>query len=74
MNFSNRITAKLHDLTVVLLLPLFFAFVGLWTSIGLVSGAELWMYSLAIIAVAIAGKVGGSAIAARLTGMGPRQA
>ncbi|MEX2030614.1 MAG: cation:proton antiporter [Anaerolineales bacterium] len=72
--FVRGISQKLHDMTVVLLLPLFFAFVGLRTSISLVRGAEMWMYSLGIVAVAIAGKVGGSAIVARLTGMEPRQA
>lgn len=71
--FVHALTEKLHDLTVVLLLPIFFAYTGLRTSVGLVSGLELWFFCGIIIAVAIAGKLGGSAIAARLSGMGPRQ-
>jgi Kef-type K+ transport system membrane component KefB len=72
-SFVQALTEKLHDLTVVLLLPLFFAYTGLRTSIGLVSGLEMWFFCGLIIAVAIAGKLGGSAVAARLSGMGPRQ-
>jgi Kef-type K+ transport system membrane component KefB/nucleotide-binding universal stress UspA family protein len=65
---------KLEDLTVVLLLPIFFAFTGLRTSIGLVQGAEMWSYFGFVLLIACAGKFGGSAIAARLTGLGWREA
>ena len=67
--FVHALTEKLEDTAVVLLLPLFFAFTGLRTSIGLVSGVEMWFYCGLIIFVAIAGKFGGSTIAARITGM-----
>jgi len=67
--FVHDLTAKLEDVTVVLLLPLFFAFTGLRTRFGLVSGAELWLYCAVIVAVAVLGKFGGSAVAARVTGM-----
>ena len=59
---------RFHDLMVILFLPLFFAFTGLRTSIGLISG-DLWLYCGLIIAVAVLGKLGGSALAARTTGM-----
>lgn len=72
--FVDALTDKLQDLTVVLLLPLFFAFTGLRTRIGLVDGAEMWMLCGLVILVAVAGKLGGSAIAARATGMGWREA
>jgi Kef-type K+ transport system membrane component KefB len=71
--FVRALTERTEDLVVVLFLPLFFAFTGLRTSINLVSGPELWFYCLLIIAVAIAGKLGGSMLAARLTGMGWRE-
>jgi len=64
---------KLGDLVVVLLLPAFFAFTGMRTQIGLVHGAEEWAICGVIILVASLGKFGGSAIAARLTGLGWRQ-
>jgi len=65
----HAITEKLHAFTVVLLLPLFFAFTGLRTRIGLVEGLEMWGYAALILLVAVAGKWGGSALAARGTGM-----
>jgi Kef-type K+ transport system membrane component KefB len=65
---------KLEDLTVVFLVPLFFAFAGLRASLGLVQSGSLWGYTLLIIAVAIAGKLGGCGITARLTGMRWREA
>jgi Kef-type K+ transport system membrane component KefB len=71
--FVHALTGKLEDLTVVLLLPLFFAFTGLRTRIGLVDGAEMWIFCGLVILVAVAGKFGGSAAAARLTGMTGRE-
>ncbi|HUD14639.1 MAG TPA: cation:proton antiporter [Terracidiphilus sp.] len=65
----HALQEKFESVTVVLLLPLFFAFTGLRTSIGLVKGAEMWAYCVAIVAVAIAGKLGGSMAAARAAGI-----
>jgi Kef-type K+ transport system membrane component KefB/nucleotide-binding universal stress UspA family protein len=70
----HGLTEKLEDLTVVFFLPLFFAFTGLRTRIGLVEGREMWLYCGLIILVAVAGKFGGSTISARLTGLGWREA
>ncbi len=61
---------RLETLTTVLLLPLFFAFTGLRTQIGLLADAEGWLLCLAIMLVAIAGKFGGGTLAARWTGIG----
>lgn len=72
--FVHAVTEKLEDATVVLLLPLFFAFTGLRTRIGLVQGAEMWAFCLLIVAVAVAGKFGGSTLSARATGMAWREA
>jgi len=72
--FVHALTEKLEDVTVVLLLPLFFAFTGLRTRIGLVEGAEMWMFCGLIVLVAVAGKWGGSSLAARATGMPWREA
>lgn len=71
---ARQFTHKLEDLVTVLLLPAFFAFTGLRTQIGLVSTIEEWLTCLLIIAVATAGKIGGTLVAARLTGMGWRTA
>lgn len=72
--FVHALTEKLQDVTVVLLLPLFFAFTGLRTAIGLVEGAEMWAFCALIVLVAVAGKWGGSSVAARVTGMPWREA
>lgn len=72
--FARELESRLHDLTVVLLLPIFFAFTGLRTRLELVSGAEMWAYAALVLVVAVAGKFGGSAAAARLTGMTWREA
>jgi len=72
--FVHDLVAKLEDVTVIFLLPLFFAFTGLRTSIGLVSGAEMWLYAGLILFVAVLGKFGGSALAARATGLPWREA
>jgi len=60
---------RLETFSSVLLLPLFFAFTGLRTQIGLLADWQSWLLCAGIIAVAIAGKLGGSMIAARFTGM-----
>jgi len=51
------------------LLPLFFAFTGLRTQIGLLNGWDDWLMCAVIILVAIAGKLGGSMLMSRWTGM-----
>jgi Kef-type K+ transport system membrane component KefB len=67
--FRHVITNKIEDLTVVLLLPLFFVFTGLRTQIGLLNTPELWQTCGLIVALAVAGKFIGSAIPARLSGL-----
>jgi Kef-type K+ transport system membrane component KefB len=52
------------------LLPLFFAFTGLRTQIGLLNDWQGWLLCIGIITVAIAGKFGGASLAARVTGLG----
>jgi Kef-type K+ transport system membrane component KefB len=71
--FVESVQHKLESVTVVVLLPLLFAFSGLRTSIGTVQGS-VWIYAVVLIAVAILGKFGGSAVAARMTGIGWRDA
>ena len=70
----EALTERLHDVMVVLLLPLFFVFTGLRTTLTLISGGSMWGICAIVIFVAIAGKLGGSAIAARATGMSWRDA
>jgi Kef-type K+ transport system membrane component KefB len=67
--FRHRISQRLQAFSSVLLLPLFFAFTGLRTQIGLLHDFEGWSICLLITAVATVGKLGGTAAAARFTGM-----
>jgi K+:H+ antiporter len=71
--FVKALQSKLESLTVIALLPLFFAFSGLRTNIGLVYG-RLWFYVLLVIATAIVGKIGGSMLGARVGGVSWRNA
>ncbi|HEV2379317.1 MAG TPA: cation:proton antiporter [Terriglobia bacterium] len=66
--FVRYILDKFETPTVVLLLPLYFAFTGLRTSVRLIKGPGMWLLCAAIVLVAIAGKLGGSMIAARAAG------
>lgn len=67
-NFRRIIIDKVEDVSVSLLLPLFFVFTGLRTEIGLLNTPGLWLTCGLIILVAIVGKFGGTAIPARLLG------
>ena len=51
---------QLRAVLTILLLPAFFAFAGIRTEIGLLSGWEAWLACVFIILVATAGKVGGT--------------
>ena len=66
--FRKTLTSKIEDVSLVILLPLFFAFTGLKTQIGLLNDAYDWFVCGLIIFVAVAGKVGGSVAAAKFTG------
>ena len=72
--FTRYLLHKFESVTVVLLLPLFFAYTGLRTRIGVGGGRAIWFYSAIVIVVAITGKLGGSMFAARLAGMPWREA
>lgn len=68
INFRNLITEKIEDVSLVLLLPLFFVYTGLRTQIGLLNEPHLWMICGIIVLLAISGKFLGSALAARFVG------
>jgi Kef-type K+ transport system membrane component KefB len=68
LHFRNLFIEKVEDVSLVLLLPLFFVFTGLRTQIGLLNDIYLWQTCAVIIAVAVIGKFVGSAIAAKVMG------
>lgn len=66
--FRHWLIARIEDVSLVILLPLFFAFTGLKTQVGLLNNGALWLVCGLIILVAVVGKFGGSLVAARFTG------
>ena len=65
---ERMFSGSIEPLVTALLLPLFFAFSGLRTSIHLISSLDLILQALLILAVAVVGKGVGSAVAARMMG------
>lgn len=69
---AEQIRIRTEDVVVVLFLPVFFAFTGLRTRLGLVESSTDWLMMALIILVATVGKFGGSALTARAVGLGWR--
>jgi Kef-type K+ transport system membrane component KefB len=63
--FAHTLAARVREPVTLLLMPAFFAFTGMRTELRLVAGWESWLFCLAIVSVAMAGKVGGTYLAAR---------
>lgn len=68
--FRHDLVVRMENFTSVLLMPLFFAFSGLRTHIGMLNDTKGWLICIIIVVVATAGKLGSSMFAARLIGMG----
>lgn len=66
--FRELLTEKVEDISVLLILPIFFALTGLRTQIGLLNESHMWGTCGLIIFVAVLGKFAGSAGAARMVG------
>jgi Kef-type K+ transport system membrane component KefB len=66
--WQTAVRTRLDMLVSVLLLPLFFALTGMRTRLDLLSGTNIWFWTAVVLIVAIAGKMGGAALAARWTG------
>jgi Kef-type K+ transport system membrane component KefB len=63
------LVVRLEHFSSLFLLPLFFAFSGLRTHVGLLNDSTSWLACVAIIGIATLGKLGGTMVTARLTGM-----
>jgi Kef-type K+ transport system membrane component KefB len=66
-HLKERLIAGVQDITAIFLLPLFFAFTGLRTQIGLLDDLQSWSICALVLFVAIVGKFVGATIAARCT-------
>ena len=71
---ARDFTRQLAHVVTLLLLPAFFAFTGMRTRIDLLAEPGQWWMAGAVIATAIAGKFGGTFVAARWTGLPTREA
>jgi len=67
--FFEHLSVRLENFSTVFLLPLFFAFSGLRTQVNMLNDVTAWVVVAGIVAVAVTGKVVGSMVPARLTGM-----
>jgi Kef-type K+ transport system membrane component KefB/nucleotide-binding universal stress UspA family protein len=70
---AHALVSRLEDLVLIVLLPLFYAYSGSRTDLGLVHSLDDWLTCALVFSVACAGKLGGSAITARLTGLSWRE-
>ena len=68
----QAVSGRLQDVVNALFLPVFFTSVGLRTDLTAIGG--LWWAAAAVLAVGVAGKLGGCAVAARWAGFGWREA
>lgn len=68
-HLKDALVERLEELSSVLLVPVFFAFTGLRTSLALLGDTRGWALCGLIVAVAAAGKLGGVFAAARLSGL-----
>jgi Kef-type K+ transport system membrane component KefB/nucleotide-binding universal stress UspA family protein len=73
-NLVREIAEKTEDFILIFLLPVFFAYSGLKTQIGLLNRPELWLLCGLVLTVAIVGKYVGTYIAARVSGVENRDA
>lgn len=67
--FRQHLKDRLENFSSAFLLPLFFAYTGLRTQIGLLDDWQSWVACAGLIFLATLGKLGGGMFAARFTGM-----
>lgn len=72
-NLTRELAEKTEDFVLVFLLPVFFAYSGLKTQVGLLNSLDKWLLCLAVIGVAILGKYLGTYGAARISGIDHRE-
>lgn len=71
---TRELRQRIEPLTASLMLPLFFVYSGLNSSLGLVNSAWLWAVAALVFVAACLGKAGACWAAARATGAPPREA
>jgi len=72
--FREAVFQRLKDFVTAFFLPVFFTYTGLHTNIGSLGTGIMWLFLAAILAASFVGKFTGCTLAARLSGLKPRQA
>lgn len=70
---TRELAEKTEDFVLTFLLPVFFAYSGLRTQIGLLNSGVLWLLCGLIVLIAISGKYLGTYAAARFSGIDHRE-
>nr|WP_260407789.1 cation:proton antiporter [Planomonospora venezuelensis] len=71
----ERLTGRIEGITLTVLLPLFFAHIGIHTSISaLGASAAEWLVFAAVLAVAVGSKLLGVTVVGRIAGLPPERA
>lgn len=70
---AKRLSAQISPLVAAVFLPVFFAFSGMRTELGLLASATDWLLCGVVIAIACTGKFLGTAVAARFSGFSWRE-
>ncbi len=68
LNFRKLFIDKIEDISLLILLPLFFVYTGLNTKIGLLNDGSLWVICIIIILIASFGKLVGGTLVSRYVG------
>jgi hypothetical protein len=71
--FAIKITEKLEDLVTILFLPIYFAYSGINTELGVLNDGTAWGLVVLVISTACIGKIVGCGVAAKLSGLNMRE-
>jgi Kef-type K+ transport system membrane component KefB len=71
--FRDAVHRLLGSFVTVFFLPIFFTYTGLRTDIGSLDSPLMWLFGGGVLTVAIAGKLLGCGVAARLSGLPTRE-
>ncbi|KAJ3339537.1 K(+)/H(+) antiporter [Gonapodya sp. JEL0774] len=71
--FAIQLTEKTEDFVAILLVPLYFAYSGLRTKLGVLNDGLVWGLVVLVISGACVGKIFGSAIPSRILGLSWRE-
>lgn len=73
-NFPAKLTEKIEDLVTAIFIPIYFAISGFKVNLDTLNDGKTWGYTILVIVIAFVGKVLGSAVPARLLGLGNKEA